>query len=293
MKNFGIVPNKDWEFLFLYDKIHPKYRIVFFVFRYIYGYKENREKGYFTVRRLQDLANYLKMHRKMLWKYLKQLEEEGIIWRQGKRIGIGKWSEVFRYIPEKVTKEVMMGPVVVSERITEFPRYQREDVANMATNSRKNVAEKVINNRNNEDYVPIKVTKPDSFQREQTPPQNKKEPFETNSTSDLFEYQREIKELPPDMKEPIDMDDEDDFSSWTEKEIFGKFYPYREFFPQNINHPEKVDEFFINTILPEVTRHYPGYTFNPANPNLRAFFREYEKILKLKAISPHQTKITI
>ena len=281
MKNFAPVPNKDWEFLFNYDKIHPKYRIIFFVFRYMYGYKENREKGYFTVKKLQDLADYLKMHRKMLWKYLKQLEEEGVIWRKGKRIGIGKWSAIYRYVPERVTREKMMGPVVVSERVTEFPRYLEKNVPYGATN-----------NLDDDEFVPIRGTNPTGTKKEEYPVNP--DSIGTKPNSDIFNYRKEIQNFPPNMDDDLDIDDdEEDFSSWTEKEIFGKFYPYRRFFPDDIDHPEKVDEFFINAILPEITKHFPGYAFSPASPNLKALFREYEKILRLKTQSPHQTKITI
>ena len=272
MKNFGPVPNKDWEYLFLSDKIHPKFRILFFVFRYIYGYKENRMKGYFTVRRLQDLAAYLRMHRKMLWKYLKQLEDDGIIWRKGKRIGIGSWSEFFRYVPTMVTKEELPGSLIVHERVTEFPEY-RDNVPERETNQHERVPDLVANERETEKYVPITGTKPDH---------------------NAIEYRENLQNIPPDLRDGTDIEEEEeDFSEWTKKELFGKFYPYRRFFPDGIDHPEKIDEYFINVILPEITKHFPGYTFNPANPNLKAFFREYEKILRLKVLSPRQTKITM
>ncbi|MBU1626027.1 replication protein [bacterium] len=290
MKNFGPVPNKDWEFLFLYDKIHPKYRILFFVFRYIYGYKENREKGFFTIRRLQDLADFLKMHRKMLWKYLKQLEEEGLIWRKGKRIGIGKWSEFYRFVPEKVTREVMIGPVVMSEPVAEFPRYSREIVPEMAANS-GNVPNMVTNMPQKDEFVPITQTNSDA-RPQNIPSITSKEPI-TVIPQDLFGHRKNMQTIPSDLNNNTDMEeDEEDYSTWTEKEIFGKFYPYRRFFPPVIDHPEQVDEYFINVILPAVTKHFPGYTFNPANPNLKAFFREYERILKPNIIANQQTKIT-
>ena len=192
MKNFGIVPNKDWEFLFLYDKIHPKYRIVFFVFRYIYGYKENRERGYFTIRRLQDLAAYLRMHRKMLWKYLKQLEEEGIIWRKGKRIGIGKWSEVFRYVPEMATKAESMGSLVVHERVTEFPRYSRENVPNVATNPAGDVANLLAKNSDKEEFVRIPRTKSEFNKIKESSNQTTQESHKVNHRSDLFGIRSEF-----------------------------------------------------------------------------------------------------
>jgi len=269
VKNFGPVPNKDWEYLFLYDKIHPKYRILFFVFRYIYGYKENREKGYFTVRKLQDLAAFLKMHRKMLWKYLKQLEEEGLIWRRGKRIGIGSWSEMYRFVPERPIIEEPLGPVVIRERVAEFPR-REEFVPDMVANRWQNVPNQVTNDPKRENYVPISRTNPDPGKKDAPP------------TEDLLQNADEINE-----------EEDEDFSTWTEKELFGKFYPYRRFFPDGIDHPEKVEEFFIKVILPEINKHYPGYTFNPSSSNLKTLFREYDKILKSKILSGHQSKITL
>lgn len=60
-------------------------------------------------------------------------------------------------------------------------------------------------------------------------------------------------------------------------EIYGMFAPYREHFP-GCQNSDEVEAHFIEKILPEIQKQYPGYSFNPEDPQLDKLFREYGKI---------------
>lgn len=72
-----------------------------------------------------------------------------------------------------------------------------------------------------------------------------------------------------------------DYSDWTDKEIFGKFLPYKSFFPRDIKRdPEVIDAYYLERILPKVKQHTIGKSINPSKDLAKVFdrYREIKNI---------------